>query len=410
MGGIIDWKGVNVEIFLQNMPLLLAMDELLSTHYPHLINCLYHVHMPLNFEKIQSVLTKQCSAQMLQKSIFLESNETKEKRIEYMKKYGKPSIKRSRMRRGKTSKNTKEDDTPKTDLDALDEFARNELLSQISASYLPQIYGGDVEESKVFTFVDPIYRHLVGVSAQPTPSGFEQYVDAQESEEYKLWETHPLRSAERHTERIAVQRGQHYKWQYSAACDKSIFFGVVFEAEGYRGKSIKIIVRKEEEMKCGHCPLFGDYIVLKKGNLIFQFRNPKGAKRLNLKYKIEHNVFPKQFVNQYLPDYNAEERLLQTNTLNVGGKNRRSKAAKTWSEYSGSTALSTSPPPENLQLSMNTNANANAIPITGSLKKKKSQKKVVMAKSARSRKSTKKKTSKKVTKKKSTKRMKSNGS
>merc|ERR1712204_24625 len=211
----------------------------------------------------------------------------------------------------------------------------------------------------------------------------------------KLWTAHPLKSSERHTERIAVQRGEHYKWKYDVGWDKSIYFGVEFEAAGYRGKSIKIIIRKEEETKCGHYPLFGDYILLKDGNLIFQFRNPKGGRRLNLKYKIEHNVFPKGFVNKYLPDHNAEERLLQTNTLNVGGKNRKSKAAKTWSEYSGSTAMSMSPPLDG------------GMSMAESMKKQKSEKKVVMAKSARSRKSTKKKVSKKV-KKKSTKRMKSN--
>merc|ERR1712228_899938 len=186
----------------------------------------------------------------------------------------------SRARRGK--KEEKKEENVSNDIGNFDEFASTELLAQIASSDLPQIYGGDVKEANVFTFVD------------------------------------------------------------------SIYFGVVFEADGFRGKSIKIIVRKEKETKCGHCAMFGDYIVLKDGNLIFQFRNLKGAKRLNLKYKIEHNVFPQSFVQKYLPDYNAEERLLQTNTLNVGGKNRRSKAAKTWSEYSGSTALSTSPPPENL--------------------------------------------------------------
>ena len=383
--GIIDWKGVNVEMFLKNIDLVLATESLLSTHYPHLINCLYHVNMPLDFDKIQSVITKQCSAQILSKSIFLESSDTKQKRQDFMKKYGKPSIKRSRARQ-RNNKKKEEESEPSTDIGDFDPFASAELLAQIEASNLPKIYGGDVEEAQVFTFVDPIYRDLVGVSAEPTPSGFEQYIDDAEKEEYKLWTSHPLRSAERHTERISVRRGEHYKWQYMAEYDKAIYFGVVFEADGFRGKSIKIIVRKEEEVKCGYCAQFGDYIVLKDGNLIFQFRNLKGAKRLNLKYKIEHNVFPKHFVNKYLPDYNAEERLLQTNTLNVGGKNRRSKAAKTWSEYSGSTALSTSPPPVDSNLS------------SLSVHPQKNTTKKIMAKSARSRKSTKKRISKKAKK------------
>ncbi len=37
--------------------------------------------------------------------------------------------------------------------------------------------------------------------------------------------------------------------------------------------------------KNGYCPMFGDFIALKDGNLIFQFRNTKGGKRLNLCYK-----------------------------------------------------------------------------------------------------------------------------
>eukprot|EP00483_Globobulimina_turgida_P011868 UN11890 len=97
--------------------------------------------------------------------------------------------------------------------------------------------------------------------------------------------------------------------------------------------------------------MFGDFIVLKDGNLIFQFRNVKGAKRLNLQYKISKKVFPKYFINKHLPDYHAEERLLQTKTLNIGGKNNyyKTKTTRSPSEYSGSTAISTSPPPDTLR-------------------------------------------------------------
>ena len=97
-----------------------------------------------------------------------------------------------------------------------------------------------------------------------------------------------------------------------------MIFGVTFEADGYRGKTITVIVREEIEHTTGYCPMFGDFIVLKDGNLVFQFRNIKGGKRLNLQYKIEKHTFPPYFVNKYLPDYHAEERFIQSNTLNIG--------------------------------------------------------------------------------------------
>merc|ERR1712154_227043 len=97
--GIIDWKQCNVERFLANKKFLIAAESLLSTHYPHLINRLYHINMPLNFEKIENVIKKEVSSQILQKSIFLESEHTKQRRMEYMKKNRKTSIKRNRSSR-----------------------------------------------------------------------------------------------------------------------------------------------------------------------------------------------------------------------------------------------------------------------------------------------------------------------
>jgi len=239
----------------------------------------------------------------------------------------------------------------------LESFSSEALLQHISSQYLAKRYGGDIEDDAVFTFVDPIYRDLVGVSAEPDPfpSGFEEYAEADRLEMAK-WKQQPLRSSERSTERIKVKRGDHYKWRFMAENERTLFFGVTFEADGFRGKSIQIIVRPEEEQQCGHCPMFGDFIVLKEGMLIFQFRNTKSGRRLNLRYKIECDRFPTHFINKHLPDYHAEERLLQSKTLNIGGKRHqrdRAKSAKTHStrsvsEYSGSTAtaLSTSPPPE----------------------------------------------------------------
>lgn len=214
------------------------------------------------------------------------------------------------------------------------------------------------------------------------------------NEELKLWKSHPLRSSERHTQRISVKRGQHYLWQYNAEYNRKVVFGVTFEAEGFRGKSIKIIVRDETEHICGYCPMFGDFIVLKDGNLIFQFRNIKGGKRLSLQYKIEKFQFPKYFINKHLPDYHAEERFIQSKTLNIGGKNHHSsrygRSNKSPSEYSGSTAVSTSPPPDLYTLrvnkSDNTDMNHNEEQLKTRLKKSKSQ---------RNKKSTKKKSVKK---------------
>ena len=82
-----------------------------------------------------------------------------------------------------------------------------------------------------------------------------------------------------------------------------VVLSVTFEADGFRGKSIKIVVRSEEESCCGFCPQFGDFIVLKEGSLVFQFRNVKGGRRLNLQYKIEQHRFPQAFINKHLPDY-----------------------------------------------------------------------------------------------------------
>merc|ERR1719334_3089878 len=346
--GIVDWAGASAEQILANKHLLVAADELLCAHYPHLLHRLYHVNMPLDFDAIDSVLRPLMNAQTLKKSIFLESSQTKERRAAFMKKHARSMRKKASLRSSRRRKKEpeKEPERPSTvtNPDGLEEYAREELASQISLAMLPQRYGGEAEEATVFSFVDPLFRSLVGMSSEQDPKGFEAYT----KNERENWSRRALRSSERHTERIAVQRGQHFRWQFTAEHERSLFFGVTFEAVGFRGKSIKIEVRAEEETQCGFCPQFGDFIVLKDGSLVFQFRNVKGGRRLNLQYKIDAQRFPSAFINKHLPDYSAEERLLQSNTLNVGGaahrKRSMKKRTKTPSEYSGSTAMSSSPP------------------------------------------------------------------
>ena len=69
----------------------------------------------------------------------------------------------------------------------LEAFSSEALLQQISPQHLPVCYGGEVDDNVVFTFVDPIYRNLVGVSAEPDPySGYEVYAEA-DREEKRSW-------------------------------------------------------------------------------------------------------------------------------------------------------------------------------------------------------------------------------
>jgi len=348
--GILDWKGLKVDAFLANKPLLLAAESLLSTYYPHLINRFYHINMPLDFEKIESELKTEVSTQTLLKSVFLESEATRNARAEYMKKYGRSTSKSSSSRRSK-KKEEAATDSPPTDLPALDEETKKDLLEEIAPRFLPKEYGGDCDMSAVYTFVDAIYCSLVGVSSEPVTTGYEEFM-SDEAAERKLWKQHALRSSDRHIERVPVKRGEHYLWQYTAEIDRRFEFSVTFEADGFRGKPIKVLVRSETEENTGYYPMFGDFIVLKDGTLIFQFKNVKGGKRMNMQYKIERKVFPQWFVNKHLPDYSAEERLLQSNTLAIGGKKRKSasqragSSTRTGSVKSGSTVLSTSPPPE----------------------------------------------------------------
>jgi len=356
--GIVDWAGASADDILANKHLLVAADELLCAHYPHLVHRLYHVNMPLDFDAIDSVLRPLMNAQSLKKSIFLESSQTKERRAAFMKTHARSMRKKASLRSSRRKKKPeKEPERPSTvtNPDGLEEYARDELASQISTAALPERYGGEAKESDVFSFVDPLFRSLVGMSSEADPKGFEAYTKNERGD----WTQKALRSSERHTERIAVQRGQHFKWQFTAEHERSLFFGVTFEADGFRGKSIKIEVRAEEETQCGFCPQFGDFIVLKDGSLVFQFRNVKGGRRLNLQYKIESQRFPDAFIRKHLPDYSAEERLLQSNTLNVGGAGHRHKRStkkrtKTPSEYSGSTAMSSSPPAVNGKATLST--------------------------------------------------------
>eukprot|EP01083_Nonionella_stella_P113086 333231_1 len=254
------------------------------------------------------------------------------------------------------------------------------------------------------SFVDPIYTYLVGASADVTqPTGYESY-DAQSQSEANSWTQHALRGGERHSVRVAVSRGEHYKWQYMAEYERELMFGLTFEADGFRGKAIKVVVREEVQHKCGYCPMFGDYIVLKNGNLAFQFRNIKGGKRMNLQYKIKKDVFPTNFVNKHLPDYHAEESLLQHKTLNFGGKNqRRPRSNKSPSEVSGtsaSTALSMSPGPFGTASEQhNLHTNVTKISLTRSNEESSSTKSLNTTKTKRS-KTQRHKKSKKATKKK----------
>eukprot|EP01084_Bolivina_argentea_P199393 341180_1 len=133
--GIIDWDQISEEIFIENKDLLIAAGELLSIYYPHLINRFYHVNMPLNFEKIENILKPNISTQIIQKSIFLESSETKQKRIDYMKKYGKrkPSIRRNNYK-SKSSKKIIDEKNININIGPnIDEYASNKLLSIINS-------------------------------------------------------------------------------------------------------------------------------------------------------------------------------------------------------------------------------------------------------------------------------------
>eukprot|EP01084_Bolivina_argentea_P199391 341176_1 len=106
-----------------------------TVYYPHLINRFYHVNMPLNFEKIENILKPNISTQIIQKSIFLESSETKQKRIDYMKKYGKrkPSIRRNNYK-SKSSKKIIDEKNININIGPnIDEYASNKLLSIINS-------------------------------------------------------------------------------------------------------------------------------------------------------------------------------------------------------------------------------------------------------------------------------------
>ena len=97
--GIIDWSGLDAAALLANKGLLIAAEEMLCAHFPHLIHRLYHINMPLDFEKVEATLKGAVSAQTLRKSIFLESQETFQRRADWMKLHGKASVRRSRISR-----------------------------------------------------------------------------------------------------------------------------------------------------------------------------------------------------------------------------------------------------------------------------------------------------------------------
>ena len=104
--GIIDWEGLNVEMFMANQKLLCAAEQMLCAHFPHLIHRMYHINLPLDFDKVLNALKGTVSPQTMKKSIFLESQATFQRRAEWMKLHGKPAaVRRSRIMR--TSRNNR---------------------------------------------------------------------------------------------------------------------------------------------------------------------------------------------------------------------------------------------------------------------------------------------------------------
>ncbi len=83
--------------------------------------------------------------------------------------------------------------------------------------------------------------------------------------------------------------------------DKIIQMEVIFNAEGYRGKSVKRIVRKEKDYKSSYYPLYGEYVALQKGTIEFHFRNDPKQRRVVLSYRIDQESLAQTLVDSILP-------------------------------------------------------------------------------------------------------------
>lgn len=119
-----------------------------------------------------------------------------------------------------------------------------------------------------------------------------------------------------------MKRGQHYRWEYNIdVLGQEFFFGVEYETTGFRMKTIKIVVRKETAHVSGNYPMFGDFIILKDGKLTFQYRNSNNGKHVQLQWKMQMNAFSQSFIQKYLPDYSAEESILQVEARGTRGRN-----------------------------------------------------------------------------------------
>ena len=117
------------------------------------------------------------SPQTLRKCIFLESTATKQRRAAFMKQHQrlrKRASLRSSRRRKKQAEAEPVAPSTVTNPDGLEQYARTELLSQISTAFLPVAYGGEAAERDMFSFVDPLASWWAS-RLRMTPKGFEEY-------------------------------------------------------------------------------------------------------------------------------------------------------------------------------------------------------------------------------------------
>jgi len=159
-----------------------------------------------------------------------------------------------------------------------------------------------------------MFTSLIGYSSNSDDNNYESdedenddvyaYNDPQEAPEDQKQEslprqinisrTQPIPKSERHIERLECERGQHIMWQWNVLEKGTpLIFAVFFVTDGFRTKPIKIIVREEMEYKWSSYPIYGDFVILKKGKIEFHFRNLPKNKRIHVKYKIE-----KKYINK----------------------------------------------------------------------------------------------------------------
>lgn len=187
MIGIIDWKGCNPEKFLANKHLIFAADRIISKHFPHLMNKILHVNMPLDFALVEENddIRKGISHQTLTKSIYLETEEMLEQRESFMKEKIKEQ-KRMNRRSNRLTKNkagkiinveeelikAQKEKQANIDRNGLHEDIKQQLLDIISGDQLPHAYGGQVQDRKVFKKFNPFLCSIIGLSSEPDMDAF----------------------------------------------------------------------------------------------------------------------------------------------------------------------------------------------------------------------------------------------